>query len=183
VRQETLVPLPGLTGSCTAREAVKAASVLAAELEDGARAWRVGSVDGCDGAGRSIRWEVRFDLERRRAEAVVTVGFVYDETNHDYGEAVASVALIGFPTEGSGLAKMAASGEISVRGLRSVWRQQMRERPALPSEFPDSSVIVAKVSPDEVRSAYARLTRQRGFVWVVDTPGRRRHLRFENLVE
>jgi hypothetical protein len=181
VRQAPLVPVPMLTGSCTAREAVAVATALAGELEPGSQAWRVGSVDGCDAEGRSIRWEVRFDLERRRAEAVVTVAFVYEESTRTHGEGVASVALVGFPAEGSELAKMGATGEISARGLRAVWRQQMRERPALPPDFPDSSVITAKVAPDEVRSAYARITRQRGFVWVVETPGRTRHLRFDDL--
>ncbi len=175
--------MPGLTGSCTSRQAVDVASSLAGELESGTQAWRVGSVDGCDAEGRSTRWEVRFDLRRRRAEAVVTVAFVYEESVGAHSGGVASVALVGFPAEGSELAKMAATGEISARGLRSVWRQQMRERPALPADFPDSSVMVAKVAPDEVRAAYARITRQRGFVWVVETPGRTRHLRFDDLTK
>ncbi len=183
MKQETLVPVAGLTESCTSREALAVASSLAGELEPGAQAWRVGSVDGCDTEGRSTRWEVRFDLERRRAEAVVTLGFVYEEDTGTHGEGVASLSLVDFPAEGSELSKMAATGEISARGLRSVWRQQMRERPALPPNAPDSSVMMAKVAPDEVRAAYARITRQRGFVWVVETPGRTRHFRFDDLTK
>lgn len=178
---ERLVPVPGLRGSCTSNEAIAAATALAADLEPDARPWRVGTEDGCDADGRSVRWEVRFALRRRRAEAVITVAFTFDESAGVHDEGVASIRLDAFPSEGSELARMALAGQITGRRLRAVWRQQMRERAALPVGFPDSSTMAAVVAPDPVRSAHARITRLRGWVWVVETPGRTRHLRIDDL--
>jgi hypothetical protein len=181
VIDEALVPIPGLRGACTSSEAVDAAIPIVRSHEPESRPWRIGTEDGCDPAGRSVRWEVRFDLMRKRAEAVITVAFTYDEASSVHDEAVASIRLAPFPAEGSELAKMALAGQITGRRLRAVWRQQMRERQPLPPDFPDSSAMVAAVAPDEVRSAYARITRLRGAVWVVETPGRTRHLRRDDL--
>lgn len=178
---ERIVPVPGLWGDCTSQEAIAAATRIAEGLEPDARPWLVGTDDGCDEHGRSVRWEVRFDLPERRSEAVVTIGFTFDEKAQTHGDAVGSVRLLPFPSQGSELAKMALAGQITGRRLRSVWRQQMREREPLPDDFPDSSVMASAVAPEEIRSAYARITRMRGAVWVVETRGRTRHLRIDDL--
>jgi hypothetical protein len=181
VIDETLVPVPGLFGSCTSHEALGAGAAIVAAFRPDAGAWRVGTEDGCDPAGRSVRWELRYDLGERRSELRLTIAFVRDEAAGVHTAALASVQLLPFPSEGSELAKMARAGLISGRRLRSVWRQQMREHEALPTDFPGSDVMARAVAPDEVRSAYARITRQRGAVWVVETPGRTRHLRRDDL--
>lgn len=178
---ETLVPVPGLSGSCTSNEALAAGADVVETYRPEAGAWRVGTEDGCDAEGRSIRWEMRYDLAERRSELRLTIAFVVDEAAGVRTSAVASVQFLPFPAEGSELAKMARAGQITGRRLRSVWRQQMREHEPLPTGFPGSDVMVRAVAPDEVRSAYARITRQRGFVWVVETPGRTRHLRRDDL--
>lgn len=174
---EHLVPVSGLSGSCTSTEAMTAATRIAGEWEIGVRPWRVGTEDGCDLAGRSGRWEVRFDLAARRQEAVVTVAFTVDEETGSAGEGVASLRLLPYPSEGSELAKMVRAGQITGRRLRAVWRQQLRDHEPLPADFPDSVALAAFVAPEPVRSAYARMTRQRGFVWVTETPGQTRHIR------
>ena len=178
---ERVVPVPGLWGNCTSREAVAAATRIAEDIESGARPWRIATDDGCDEGGRSVRWEIRFDLPQRRSEAVVTVGFTFDETAGKHRDGVASVRLLPFPSQGSELARMALAGQISGRRLRAVWRQQMREREPLPDDFPDSSAMALAVGKEGIRSAYARITRMRGAVWVVETPGRTRHMRIDDL--
>lgn len=178
---EHLVPIPGLSGSCTSAEATTVATRIAGEWEPEVRAWRVGTEDGCDLLGRSVRWEVRFDLSARRQEAVVTVAFTVDEETGIAGEGVASVRLVPYPAEGSELARMVRAGQITGRRLRAVWRQQVRDHEPLPSDFPHSVVLAAYVAPETIRSAYARITRPHGFVWVIDTPGQTRHIRGDTL--
>jgi len=181
VIDESLVPIPGLSGACTSAQAVRAANAIARDLEPGLAVWRIGTEDGCDSAGRSIRWELRYDLLRRRSELVITVAFTLEESSGRVGDAVAAVRLAPFPAEGSELARMALAGQITGRALRAVWRQQAREREPLPVDFPDSVAVAAAVAPEPVRSAHARVTRLRGAVWSVETPGRTRHLRPDDL--
>lgn len=178
---ERLVSIPGLRGACTSSEAVAAASRVARGLDPATEPWRIGTEDGCDGEGRSLRWEVRYDLSQRRAEAVITIGFTLDESTRTHGQGVASVRILPFPSQGSELARMAMDGEITGRRLRAVWRQQMREHQPLPPDFPDSSTVARAVAPEVVRAAHARITRWRGAVWAVETPGRTRHLRPDDL--
>lgn len=178
---ERLVPVPGLSGFCTSAEATIAATRIARDWDAEVRPWRVGTEDGCDLMGRSVRWEVRFDLVARRQEAVVTVAFTVDEETGTRGDGVASVRLLPYPSEGSELARMVRSGQITGRRLRSVWRQQVRDHVPLPPDFPDSVALAAFVAPETIRSAYARITRQWGFVWVTETPGQTRHIRGDTL--
>lgn len=178
--EERLVPVAALRERCTSREALGVATELAADHESGARAWSVGTDDGCDGDGRSTRWETRFDLSRRE-ELVVSIGFTLGEATGTRGEAVASIRLIPYPAEGSELARMALSGEITGRRLRAVWRQQTREREPLPPDFPDSAAVARTVAPDRIRTAHARITRARGACWVVRTQARVRHIRADDL--
>lgn len=173
---ERLVPLPAVVGACSSREAAAAA----APLVPGLRPWRIATDDGCDAEGRSIRWELRYDDADHRREVHVVVGATYREDEGTHGEGVASIRTLPFPSQGSELARMARLGDISGRRLRAVWRQQMRERPPLSDDFPDSVALAHLVAPEPVRSAYARVTRQRGPVWVVETPGRTRHLRVDD---
>ena len=175
-----MVPVARLRERCTSVEALRVAAELAAQHESGARAWSVGTDDGCDADGRSIRWEVRFDLSRRE-ELLVSIGFTLDETTGMHGEAVASIRLVPYPAEGSELARMALAGEITGRRLRAVWRQQTRERRPLPPDFPDSTAVARAVAPDRIRTAHARITRARGACWIVRTPGRVRHIRADEL--
>lgn len=177
---ERLVPVPGLRGACTSRQAIGVAATLAADHERGVGAWSVGTDDGCDDDGRSTRWEVRFDLALGE-ELVVSIGFPVDEASGARGDAVASVRRVPFPSEGSELARMALSGEITGRRLRAVWRQQTRERQPLPPDFPDSAVVAQRVAPDRIRTAQARVTRVRGACWIVRTRARVRHLRVDDL--
>jgi hypothetical protein len=180
VNDEQLVPVAALWESCTSRQALAAATDLAAERDRGAAAWSVGTDDGCDHDGRSTRWEVRFDLSRRQ-ELIVSIGFPPDEAKGAHGDAVASIRLVPFPAEGSELARMALSGEITGRRLRAVWRQQTRDREPLPWDFPDSAAVAQAVAPDRIRTAHARITRARGACWVVRTKARVRHLRIDDL--
>lgn len=178
--QERLVSVAALRERCTSREALGVARELAAEYESGANAWSVGTDDGCDSDGRSGRWETRFDLSRRQ-ELVVSIGFTLDEATGTHGEAVASIQLISYSAEGSELARMALSGEITGRRLRAVWRQQTREREPLPRDFPDSAAVARAVVPDRIRAAHGRIIRARGACWVVRTQARVRHIRADDL--
>ena len=178
--EERLVPVASLREACTSRQALTVATELAAEVEGGARAWSVGTDDGCDSGGRSTRWEMRFDLSRRE-ELVVSIGFTLDESTARRGDAVASVRFVPFPAEGSELARMALAGQITGRRLRSVWRQQTREREPLPENFPDSAAVAQAVAPDLIRTAHSRITRARGACWTVRTRGRVRHIRVDDL--
>lgn len=177
---ERLVPVAALRERCTSGEAVSVATELASEHESGVGAWSVGTDDGCDANGRSTRWDVRFDLSRRE-ELLVSIGFTLHEATGTHGEAVASIRLVPFPTEGSELARMALSGQITGRRLRAVWRQQTREREPLPDDFPDSAAVARAVAPDLIRTAHARITRARGACWIVRTAGRVRHMRADDL--
>lgn len=174
-----LVPVDGLAGSCTSSEAIAAVGRIAAARGGTDRPWQIGTEDGLDEFGQSIRWEVRFDLPEHRQELVVNLGFPIQEATGRQTEAVASVRYLPFPSEGSELARMATSGQISGRRLRAVWRQQLRDHQPLPPDLPDSSAVAAAVSPEPVRVARARITRLRGFVWIVTTPGQTRHLRID----
>lgn len=174
---ERLIAVPGLSGSCTSSQAIAATRVVAEDFGAATGPWQIGTEDGIGADGRSIRWEVRFDLPQRRQELVVTLGFAREEATGVHGAAQASLRFLPFPAEGSELARMAVSGQISGRRLRAVWRQQLREHVPLPAELPDSSVLASHVAPDPIRVAKARVTRQRGFVWIVTTPGQTRHLR------
>lgn len=178
--EERLVPVASLREACTSRQALTVARELAARHEPGAEAWSVGTDDGCDGVGRSTRWEVRFDLSRRE-ELLVSIGFTLDEATGRHGGAVASIRLLPFPAEGSELARMALSGQITGRRLRAVWRQQIREREPLPDDFPDSAAVARAVAPDLIRTAHARIARARGACWTVRTQGRVRHIRVDDL--
>ena len=176
---ERLVELPDLREACTSSEAIGAATPIA--LAEGARSrpWQVATEDGVDAAGRSVRWEVRFDLRERRQELLVTIGFPVEEGTGSRTAAVASLRFLPFPAQGSELARMAASGQIRGRRLRAIWRQQLREHEPLPENLPDSAAVAAAVAPEPVRVARARITRLRGFVWIVTTPGQTRHLRID----
>ena len=178
---EQLVPVHGLFGSCISSEAIAAAARIAAAQGGTERPWQVGTEDGLDALGRSMRWEVRFDLPQRRQELVVNIGFPIEEATGLQGEGVASLRCLPFPSEGSELARMATTGQISGRRLRAVWRQQLREHEPLPLDLPDSEAVAAAVAPEPVRVARARITRLRGFVWIVTTPGQTRHLRIDRL--
>lgn len=180
MNDERFVPIPTLREACTSRQAVDVAAALAAEHESGVDAWSVGTDDGCDSEGRSTRWEVRFDLSSRQ-ELVVGIGFILDETTRVHGDAVASIRRVPFPSEGSELARMALSGQITGRRLRAVWRQQRGEREPLPSDFPDSAIVARAVAPDRIRTAHARVTRARGACWIVRTQARVRHIRVDDL--
>ena len=178
---EDLTGISGLAGACTSDEALEAAGSVIQAVEPGLAAWRIGTEEGCDSSGRSVRWEIRYDLSRRRREAVLSVAFTFDEATGAYGSGVVAVRFLPFPAEGSELAKMARAGEITERRLTAIWRQQRREREPLPAGFPDSSRVAEVVAPELIRSAYARITRMRGAVWVVETAGRTRHLRLDDL--
>lgn len=173
-------PVAALWGACTSREAVAVATAMATEHERGAAAWSVGTEDGCDGDGRSTRWEVHFDLSGRQ-ELVVGIGFTRDEETGLHGDGVASIRLLPFPAAGSELARMALAGDITGRRLRAVWRQQTRERQPLPGDFPDSSVLARAVAPERIRTAHARITRARGACWIVRTKAQVRHIRADDL--
>ncbi|MFP5333486.1 MAG: hypothetical protein ACLGHX_14135 [Acidimicrobiia bacterium] len=177
MNDERLVSIPNLTESCTSTQAIAAARELAAAEGATTGPWQVATDDGLDPLGRSVRWEARFDLPEHRQELVVTVSFPVEEGSGRRNEAVASLRRFPFPSEGSELARMARDGQISGRRLRAVWRQQVREHEPLPRDLPDSSAVAVLVAPDPVRVARARITRMRGFVWIVTTPGQTRHLR------
>lgn len=178
---ESLRAVDGLAFSCTSAEAITHLQPLAEAHQRGARAWWIGTEDGCDDGGRSTRWELRFDLADHRQELVASIGFPVSEVTGERGSGVASLRFLPYPAEGSELARMVRAGQISGRRLRSVWRQQLREHEPLPWDFPDSSTVARVVAPDPIRAAYARMTRQRGFCWVVETPGQTRHLRVDDL--
>jgi hypothetical protein len=180
VNDERLIPVTSLREACTSGQALDVATRLAAEHESPAEAWSVGTDDGCDLDGRSSRWEVRFDLSRRQ-ELIVSIGFTMDEATGRHGDGVASMRRVPFPAEGSELARMAVSGEITERRLRAVWRQQTREHVPLPHDFPDSAVVARAVAPDRIRTAHARVTRARGPCWVVRTQAQIRHIRADDL--
>lgn len=173
------MPLRDLFGSCTSSEAIEAAGRIAASRGGTDRPWQIGTEDGVDSSGRSVRWEVRFDLPEHRQELVVSVGFPIVEETGGPSEGVASLRSFPFPSQGSELARMATAGQISGRRLRSVWRQQLREHQPLPPDLPDSVAVAQAVAPEPVRVARARITRLRGFVWIVTTPGQTRHLRID----
>lgn len=180
MNSEVLIAVPGLWGPCTSSEAIDAIGALVAGEGTTTRPWQIGTEDGLDHAGRSVRWEVGFDLPERRQELVVSLGFPVEEATGGYAKAVASLRYLPFPSQGSELARMAAAGKINGRRLRSVWRQQLREHEPLPPDLPDSAVVAAAVAPEPVRVARARITRLRGFVWIVTTPGQTRHVRIDH---
>lgn len=177
MNDERLVSIPDLTQLCTSAQAIAAVRELAAAEGATTGPWQVTTEDGLDSTGCSVRWEIRFDLPAHRQELVVTVGFPVEEGSGSRQQGVASLRRLPFPSEGSELARMARDGQISGRRLRAVWRQQVREHEPLPRDLPDSSAVAALVAPDAVRVARARITRMRGFVWIVTTPGQTRHLR------
>ncbi|MEX2279556.1 MAG: hypothetical protein WEA76_05650 [Acidimicrobiia bacterium] len=177
MNDERLLAVPGLSGSCTSTEAIAALTPIAAAHGAETGPWQIGTEDGVDADGRSVRWEVRFDLPQRRQELVVTLGFGREEATGVNTEAQASLRFLPFPSEGSELARMAVAGQISGRRLRAVWRQHMREHEPLPADLPDSFALAVLVAPEPIRAARARITRQRGLVWIVSCPGGTRHLR------
>lgn len=180
MRPETVVPISGLRSACTSTEALSAALSVVAGLDDSAAAWRIEADDGFDLAGRAQRWQVEFDLPRRRETASVAVGFTRNEDDGTWSDAIATVRCLPFPSPGSNLERMAVAGDVSDRRLRAIWRQQVRDRLRLPAEVPDSSVVAARIGVVS-SNANARCTRLWGTVWEVTVPGKTHRLRFEDL--
>lgn len=172
LQEEVRFTRSGLTtsGALTMGAVYALCQNIAEEFEWRPSLTMIAAPEGTDRMGMAHRWEFFFNLTKKRAKLECTWTM-----KEDGAEAQIEVCARPFPPADSPLHQQVAQGQLLLRQVIGLWKQECRNQPPLPKHFNNSDTALIKFvqqgfdpATDEF-SLTAKTTEADGACWILQT--------------